>query len=238
MTRGARTWLALTAALALHALAALVFAQLSGRVPPLASPAPRLLDVVLVTAPDPSAPARPGPATDREPPPAIQPGADPQGQTLIAPQPAPEPVAQSPQTALAPATEAEPASEPASQTLQVLAAPGGDGAPAVNFETPSGQGGALRGVACAGAGQAMREALGCDASLRVDLTAYGRPGAVDSIHARFSVSDGVPSPEAWLMLGLQPRTGSLMAAPDARLAASDSMRDRLPAVAPDPAFGD
>lgn len=230
---GATRTLALVAALGVHIAAAVLMLRRAQPGEPALEVRPDGVDIILV-----SAPAQPEP--DRQP--EEQPAPAPRAAPVTQPEnrPAPEPSSQPRSEASAVEGRAPaPAPEPASgaATLDVLSAPGGEGAAAVVFQQPRRHEGPLRGVVCAGAGQAMREALGC-AGPQADLTAFARSGAVGDISSRFARSDQALSRRSWLMLGLQPRNGSLMAAPDPRLAASDSMRDRLPPSAPDPAFGD
>jgi hypothetical protein len=247
MIRGARIW-AVLVALAVHILLAGAFVGLTGGGNAAFETPPPSLDVVLVAAPEPAPTpqSEPEPVEPEVPAPVPAPEAAPFLDPAPAPQAAPEqePSSSQPLEALATPDRAPPSSSgppdtPASavQAFDVLSAPGGEGAPGVVFEAPSGQGGALRGVACAGAGQAMREALGCDGPA-YDLTAYASEGAVDAIALQFALPQAGPSAEAWLRLGLQPPPGTVLGGPDFRLSGSDSMLGRLPTSDPDPAFGD
>lgn len=244
----ARRIAVLGAALGVHAGAALLVLQPVGpeaRAP--AAPATPV-DVVLVTvasAPPSEAPAEFPAEPASETAPELEPGAASSVSGSVSPMLEPEAPASDERRsqplaeALSAETSAEPSppAAPAPAGINVLAAPGGQGAPTVVFQPEGRQGGSLRSVVCAGAGAAMRAALACETAA-IDLTAHARSDSVEVVDAHFARANAPPSREVWLMLGLQPRRGSLMAAPDPRFSASDSMRDRLPPSAPDPAFGD
>lgn len=240
MIRSARVG-ALLAAFAVHILIAGVLVFFAGRGAPPFERLEPALDVVLVSLPVPEPEPEPvqlEPVEVEAPAPDVPPEAPPEQDTEVESEPEPEPAGDvEPVTvpAEAPVSAESPTPEP--QTLDVLSAAGGQGALSATLEAQSGDGGVLRGVACAGAGPSMREALGCD-SPGSDLTAYAAPGAIDAINMGFAAPSEAQRFQSLYSLGLQSRPGSLMAGPDFRLSGSDSMADRLPASEPDPAFGD
>lgn len=106
------------------------------------------------------------------------------------------------------------------------------------FATPSAR--ALRGLVCArGLGRDGVDL--CSEGEAIDLLAYAGDGAVEAVdgfaRSRFAAMDwGVVFTGEGRFAGA---AGTLTLAPRAsNLTASDEMRDRLPPLAPDPAFGD
>ncbi|XBQ15491.1 MAG: hypothetical protein ABL308_11055 [Oceanicaulis sp.] len=188
----------------------------------------------------------------------VEPVIDAQPEPAAAPRPVeipPPPVAQArpdtPPVTAAAAPEAAPDAVPpapvSSEAPQVLATTGADPAAerapeagAFVWPEPAASGGALRSLACAqGLGRDALEACG-EAGGAFDYAGLD-PQAVEQV-AAFEQSRlaGLGFVSIWASGGrFEGANGAQTLAPPARnLSAADGMRDRLPPMVPDPAFGD
>lgn len=211
---------------------------------------PDAIDVVFVTLP----PPQPVEAVEPDPEPVAQPEPD-----------TPEPVAEEPVAetveAIPPAPSTERAetpapAEPGEQVEEDETPAGGGGAPQRPTEfigdamplprsAVGGPQGAVRDVFCLSSSDANRDALGCppsDGSEGLYMLQFASPENIAKGEAAFANLSGAQIRALYTGRGLPVRDldgQSTLADPTGRMTSSaDQMRDSLPPLVPDPAFGD
>lgn len=233
-----RGWMiACAGAAGVHALAVILVVAWPQTVPP-ARARPPLSAIFVTPVPAPAPPSEPEPVEERQ-----AEATDAVAQTASAPGPAPTPAPIAPATALS-APSGSDAAE-AGPPPAIVTANDRDGAPnAASFIWPeagpdSGVRGALRALGCnRGLGRELTEA--CGEGEAGDYLAFADPDQIAAFEAaeanRLAGLGGV----ALQFHRLDPSNARQTLAPRgaSNLAASDSMRDRLPATVPDPAFPD
>ena len=198
---------------------------------------PDAIDVVFVTLPPPSQPLE---AVEPDPEPVAQP--EPDTPETVAEEPPDEVVEAIPPAPSTARAETSAPAEPGEQVEEDETPAGGGGAPQRPTEFISG---VVRDVFCLSTSDANRDALGCppsDGSEGLPMLQFASPENIAKAEAAFANLTDMQIRALYAGRGLPVRDlegQSTLADPTGRMTSSaDQMRDSLPPLVPDPAFGD